>query len=61
LYDSVYSFLAGRLLRDENGQGMLEYALVITFVALIVISALFILGPKVGNLFNEAGNQLIIR
>lgn len=61
MYDPVYSFFARKLLRDENGQGMVEYALIITFVSLVVIAALLILGPKIGNLFNEAGTQLIIR
>ncbi len=42
----------------ERGQGMLEYALVISFVALVVIAALVTFGPKVSNLFNDAGNQL---
>ncbi len=43
---------------DERGQGMLEYALVISFVALVVVAAVAAFGPKIGNLFNEAGNQL---
>ncbi len=61
MYEPVHSFLVREMLRDEKGQGMVEYALVIAFVALVVISALFILGPKIGNIFNEAGTQLIIR
>lgn len=42
----------------QRGQGMLEYALILSFVSLVVIAALVVFGPKVGNLFNEAGNQL---
>jgi Flp pilus assembly pilin Flp len=42
---------------DQRGQGMVEYALVISFVALVVITAVALLGPKVGNLFNQAGSQ----
>lgn len=44
--------------RDEEGQGMVEYGLIIALVAIVVIAALLILGPKIGNLFNEAGNQI---
>lgn len=44
--------------RDEGGQGMVEYALLITFVALVVIAALMLLGPKVAEIFNTAGNSL---
>lgn len=43
---------------DEEGQGMVEYGLIIALVAIVVIAALVILGPKVANIFNEAGNQL---
>ncbi len=44
--------------RDEEGQGMVEYGLIIALVAIVVIAALLILGPKIGNLFNAAGAQL---
>ncbi len=44
--------------RGEDGQGMVEYALIIVFIAIVVIAALLVLGPKIGNLYNEAGNQL---
>lgn len=42
----------------QRGQSMVEYALILTFVALVVITALVIFGPKVANLFNDAGSQL---
>ncbi len=44
--------------RGETGQGLVEYALIILFIALAVIMALTILGPKIGNIFNTAGNSL---
>lgn len=45
-------------LRDEEGQGMVEYGLIIALVAVAVIGALMVLGPKISNMFNYAGNQL---
>ncbi len=45
--------------RDEEGQGMVEYGLIIALVAIVVIAALLVLGPKISNIFNEAGNQLV--
>ncbi len=42
----------------QRGQGMVEYALIISFVALVVIAALAVFGPKVANIFNDAGSQL---
>ena len=45
-------------IRDEEGQGMVEYGLIIALVAIVVIAALVVLGPKVANIFNDAGSQL---
>lgn len=36
-----------------KGQGMVEYALIMLFVALIIIVVLAILGPTVGNLYSQ--------
>ncbi len=44
--------------RDEEGQGMVEYGLIIAFVMLIVFLALSLLGPKVASVFNKASNSL---
>lgn len=37
----------------SKGQGLLEYALILSLVALIVIVILALLGPAVGNMFSE--------
>lgn len=42
----------------EKGQGLVEYALIIVFVAVIVIVMLLILGPAVGNMFSTIVNSL---
>lgn len=55
LVDRAYARLT---VRDEEGQGMVEYGLIIALVAIVVIAALVILGPKIGNIFNQAGNKL---
>jgi len=36
-----------------KGQGLVEYALIMLFVALIVIVVLAILGPVVGNMYSS--------
>ncbi len=46
--------------RDEEGQGMVEYGLIIALVAIVVIAALAILGPRIAVLFNTAGNSLSV-
>lgn len=45
-------------LRDEEGQAMVEYGLIIALIAIVVIAALLILGPRVANLFNDAAVSL---
>jgi pilus assembly protein Flp/PilA len=41
-----------RLLRAE-GQGLVEYALILVLVALVVIVILLLLGPAIGNAFSN--------
>ena len=39
--------------RREEGQGLVEYALILVLVAVIVIAVLTILGPTIGNVFSN--------
>ncbi len=50
--------MVSRLLRDEEGQTLVEYGLLVALVALVVIAALTILGRKVSNTFNTVNNTL---
>ena len=45
-------------LKDENGQGMVEYGLIIALIAVVVIAALTILGPKIADMFNNVGSYI---
>lgn len=47
-----------RFLKDENGQGMVEYGLIIGLIAVVVIGALIILGPKIKGMFEGIGEAL---
>jgi pilus assembly protein Flp/PilA len=44
--------------RTELGQGLVEYALILVLVALVVIAALLILGPVIGNTFSSINSSL---
>ena len=44
--------------KDEEGQGMVEYGLIIGLIAVVVIVALVALGPKVRDMFDKVNNQL---
>jgi pilus assembly protein Flp/PilA len=37
----------------EQGQGLVEYALILTLVALVVVAMLLLLGPVVGNVYSN--------
>ncbi|MCL5264767.1 MAG: Flp family type IVb pilin [Chloroflexi bacterium] len=39
-------------LAREEGQGMVEYGLIIALVAVVVIAVLLLLGPAIGNIFS---------
>jgi pilus assembly protein Flp/PilA len=41
-----------------RGQGLVEYALILVLVAIVVIAALMILGPIIGNTFSTINNSL---
>jgi pilus assembly protein Flp/PilA len=43
---------------EEEGQTLVEYGLLISLIALVVIAVLTLMGKKVKNTFNAAGNQL---
>ncbi len=40
-------------LPHEEGQGLVEYALILVLVAIVVIVILIVLGPSVGNIFSN--------
>ncbi len=42
----------------EEGQGLVEYALILVLVAVVVIIILAILGPTVGNVFSNIVQNL---
>jgi pilus assembly protein Flp/PilA len=42
----------------EKGQGLVEYALILVLVAIVVIAALMILGPIIGNTFSTINASL---
>jgi pilus assembly protein Flp/PilA len=41
----------------EEGQGLVEYALILLFIAIVLVAVLLIFGPAVGNLFSTVMDQ----
>jgi len=46
-------------LPQEEGQGMVEYALILVLVAIVVIAILMLLGPQIGNIFSRITSGLL--
>jgi pilus assembly protein Flp/PilA len=46
-------------LLKEKGQGLVEYALILVLVAIVVIAALMVLGPIIGNVFSKLNSSLM--
>jgi pilus assembly protein Flp/PilA len=42
----------------EKGQGLVEYAIIIAFVAIVVISVVRLLGPSIGNTFSTIASSI---
>lgn len=40
-------------IQRERGQGLVEYALIIVFVAIVVIFIVTVFGASIGNLFSK--------
>jgi len=46
------------MLKNDDGQGLVEYALIIALVSIVAIAALQFLGHKASNTLSSAGAQL---
>lgn len=42
----------------EEGQGLVEYALILVSVAIVIVVILVLLGPAVGNIFSMVVRQI---
>lgn len=47
-----------KVLKNEDGQGMVEYGLIIGLVAIVAIAGLILLGPKIKAMFENVSSQL---
>jgi len=47
-----------QFIREEEGQGLVEYALIIAVIAIAVIVAMVFLRGQLENIFSNIGNNL---
>jgi len=55
---AVQMLMAKLKTRTEEGQGMVEYALILAFIAILVIVALRFLQPHINSTLNSVSNSL---
>ena len=44
--------------KDDDGQTLVEYALLLAFIALIVVVVLMLMGPAVSGVFQEVNDSI---
>ena len=58
----MIQLLAGRIqlakMRAEEGQALVEYALIVSLIAVVSIAALTLAGTSISDLFTKIGNDL---
>ncbi|MFO7820346.1 MAG: Flp family type IVb pilin [Halanaerobacter sp.] len=47
-----------RLVKEEDGQGMVEYGLILALVAVAVIAVLTTMGGNIGDIFQDISDKL---
>lgn len=52
------NWLSARVESSEEGQGMVEYGLIIALVAVVAAAALILLGPEIANIFTSVTGDL---
>jgi pilus assembly protein Flp/PilA len=55
---SLYIAIMNFLNRDEEGQGLAEYALILALIAIVAIIALIFLGSQVSGILNTVGKSV---
>lgn len=44
--------------KNEDGQGMVEYGLILGLISIAAVAVIALLGPKVSGLFHNANNTI---
>jgi pilus assembly protein Flp/PilA len=55
---SLFNALVARIRRDEDGQGLAEYALILALIAIVAIVALIFLGGQVSTILSTIGSSV---
>ena len=55
---ALISWVLGALHRDEEGQGLAEYALILALIAIVAIVALIFLGGEISKILSTVGKSV---
>ena len=55
---SVFTALINLIRRDEEGQGLAEYALILALIAIVAIVALIFLGGAISGILSTVGSSV---
>ena len=55
---SIYLKIMELIHRDEDGQGLAEYALILALIAIVAIVALIFLGNQVSTILSTVGTSI---
>ena len=54
----LWTAFQSRIVRDEEGASMVEYALLVALIAVVVIAGAIILGNAINTKFSEVGGTV---
>jgi pilus assembly protein Flp/PilA len=54
----LYVLVSSFLVRDDEGQGLAEYALILALIAIVAIVALIFLGGQVSKILSTVGKSV---
>ena len=55
---ALMQWLLGAISRDEEGQGLAEYALILALIAIVAIIALIFLGSQISTILSQVGGSV---
>jgi pilus assembly protein Flp/PilA len=55
---TMLNAIIAKLRRDEEGQGLAEYALILALIAIVAIIALIFLGNQVSSILSTVGKSI---
>ena len=54
----MFQFLNSLIARDERGQGLAEYALILALIAVLAIAAVTFLGGQINSILSDVGTAI---